>query len=84
MLWQETYAALALDRQCELLQNAESRRLVQRMIVGTPRYREWLAGQLVILALHLAPSLRGLPVDGATAASQVNSAANARTLEPLT
>lgn len=69
MLWQGTYAALALDRQRELLQNAEARRLVRGTIVDTPRYREWLARQLVILALRLAPSVGGLPVNGATAAT---------------
>ena len=59
MIWQETNADLARDRQLRLLDEAASHRLLLAAATATtPRYREWLARQLVLLALRLAPSLR--------------------------
>jgi hypothetical protein len=56
MIWQETTAELALVHQQALLDEAESQRLAVHL-PNTPRYREWLARQLLSLALYLAPSL---------------------------
>ncbi len=58
MIWQETTAARALAHQQSLLADAEARRFTLRATDTTPLYREWLARQLVVLALRLAPSLR--------------------------
>lgn len=72
MLSPHIYAALVRDHQHVLLDEANARRLACDVTAVTPRWREWLARQLVVLALHLAPSLRrtlrGLLVDedGAT------------------
>ena len=59
MIWQEPNADLARDRQLRLLNEAAAHRIVLAATTpATPRYREWLARQLVRLALRLAPSLR--------------------------
>jgi hypothetical protein len=58
MHWAHTYAARVRDRQQALLDEAGAGRLARDLPGNTPRYREWLARQLVVLALRLAPSLR--------------------------
>jgi len=83
MQWQETHADLALDRQRALLADAAARYLT-RQAVGAAPYREWLARQLVLLALRLAPSvrasLRGLLADEALARPALETAATSRPL----
>jgi hypothetical protein len=59
MNWQHTYAARVRDHQQALLDEAATRRLARGATTVTPRYREWLARQLVLLASRLAPSLYG-------------------------
>jgi hypothetical protein len=87
MLSPHIYAALVRDRQHVLLDEANARRLACDVTTVTPRYREWLARQLVVLALHLAPSLRhsvrGLLVDEDGAALPLNPPADGQPLAPL-
>lgn len=84
MQWQETHADLALDRQRELLADAAARRLAHQASAGAALYREWLARQLVFLALRLAPSvrvsLRGLLADEARTGQALKPPARSRPL----
>lgn len=58
MDWQHTYPQRIAERQLALAQEAEAQRLSRSLPPATPRYREWLARRLLLLALRLAPSLR--------------------------
>ncbi len=67
MIWQETTGELARSRQQSMLDDAESQRAAL-IATRSPRYREWLALQLVNLALCLAPTMRdSLPVSSQNA-----------------
>lgn len=87
MIWQEPNADLARDRQFRMLEAADGHRLAcSAPAFATPRYREWLARQLVIIALRLAPSLRAsLPglADRAKTPSRLKPLANGSSLALL-
>jgi hypothetical protein len=58
MLWQHTYADQVHDRRQRLASEAAQRRMQRSLPLRPPAYREWIARQLVVLALRLAPSAR--------------------------
>lgn len=58
MLSPHLSAALVRERHQMFLEEANTQRLARDLTAPTPRHREWVARQLVILALRIAPSLR--------------------------
>ena len=52
-------ADLARERQRTMLDDAATRQMARGTTTAAPRYREWLARQFAVLALRIAPSLRG-------------------------